>query len=285
MAGNTYSKECVADGSKPPPISEESKKQHASLKTGVSSCKAKRNEQSKCATKEVTEDKSQGSRSLSKKSTSKDAISSKESKCKPSAEYKDVFAKIASGESKAPVVANPPPNATVACENNKGHGHIIQKGRFRYSPGFEILRKTTKETNKDGQKGKKSPDKIPLKGSKQTQPPKVQPSNSFEVIHGASKEGGDKKVVKKNSDAKNSKKKIEKSLSEKRKRKLAKSVSSHSSVSSVPSVHFEGGGSIRPLGAKETTGKTGCDKHPTVSKSKATEGSLCKTKTIEKKHG
>lgn len=282
MAGNTYSKECVADGSKPPSISEESKKQHASSKSGVSSCKTKRNEQSKCVTKEVTEDKSQGSRSLSKKSTSKDGIAPKESKGKHSAEYKDVFAQIAAGESKAPVVANPPPNATVAAENNKGHGHIIQKGRFRYSPGFEILRKT-KETNKDGQKGKKSPDKITLKGSKPTQPTKVQPSNSFEVIHGASKEGGDKKVVKKNSDAKNSKKKVEKSLSEKRKRKLSKSVSSHSSVSSVPSVHFEGGGSIRPLGAKETTGKTGFDKHPTVSKSKAAEGSLCKTN--EKKHG
>ena len=64
----------------------------------------------------------------------------------------DVFARIAAGQETASPVTNVPFNATAASENNKGHGHILKPGRYRYSPAFHNIRNKDAENKRGSNK-------------------------------------------------------------------------------------------------------------------------------------
>ena len=121
----------------------------------------------------------------------------------------DVFARIAAGQVIAPPVTNVPLNATAASENNKGHGHILKPGRYRYSPAFQNIRNKDAENKRGSNKssemvlraggggpatkkesdGKQSinmrPKSIQLKGGQQKT---VEPSNTTAAAAAKTKE-------------------------------------------------------------------------------------------------
>lgn len=296
MGGNTYSIEDIENAKQP----DESKDKPSirSSKGDLAETKEKRHERKdKLQSKESEhvkskEDKSQNKSSSSKriqacrKTTSKEGMTQKENKPRSkegsspaktekkekkclgesSKEDKDIFARIAAGEAITPPVVNPPPNATVAAENNKAHGHYIQKGRFRYSPGFELIRNSVKESNGENakQKTKKSAETVAVRKSRDDKP-RAKATSSDEVINGptkSSKKSPDVVSCKKSTITKS---KNEKSGNDKAKKKRANSRNSTNTNSSVASKDMSAPkstvGTSRLLEPKsKTSGKFSCTK-------------------------
>ena len=114
----------------------------------------------------------------------------------------DVFARIAAGQETASPVTNVPLNATAASENNKGHGHILQPGKYRYSTAFQNIRNAankstevvfrgggggpaTKKESDGKQSIKMRPKSIQLKGGQQKT---VEPLNTTAATAAKTKE-------------------------------------------------------------------------------------------------
>ncbi len=156
MGGNTFSKEHDSPHQKKPPtgdgVSNKSAKEPRSeeksekpVTTATTTPGSHRLEKPRSKDgKDTTSKSGSGKHGGKKSSADKDKYSKDKSKEKDQDqdERKDIFARIAAGEVASQPVSNAPAGAVVVGGSGPAHGHVVQKGVYRYSPGFEAIRKT-----------------------------------------------------------------------------------------------------------------------------------------------